>query len=471
MDSQEAVWRAVEYGRQNRARSLERLAELLRFRTISSQYADNRAEFEACAAWLVGLLGEMGLKNGQSLLTGGAPLVYAEWLEAGPEAATLLVYGHYDVMPVEPEEEWKHPPFEPFCDEKRIYARGASDDKGQLLAVLNAVEAWLQGAGGLPVNVKVLLEGEEEELSPNLDAALLAYRELLACDGVVVADMGGLDRRVPLVMYGTRGNLAVEVRLRGPAKDLHSGTYGGGVDNPANVLTRLLASLQDPVSRRVQVAGFYDRVKELTPRELALAAAVPITDEAGLYLTGAPALGGEEGYPLKVRVSARPTFDVIGIAGGYAGPGFKTVIPSQAVAKLSFRLVPDQDPGEICAALQAHLAELAPPTVHLEVEALGQTHPLTVDIDHPVVAAARPAFEASFGAAPCFVRGGGSLRIASLFQEQLTPAILLTGFGLPQDCEHAPNESFALDQFYSGTEMMVHYFQECAEAIAKPCQP
>jgi acetylornithine deacetylase/succinyl-diaminopimelate desuccinylase-like protein len=449
--------RAVEFSRANRPGTLEKLLELLRFKTISSQYQRYQDEFARCSAWLVEQLESMGLERAEIIPTSAAPLVYAEWLKAGSASPTLLIYGHYDVMPVEPAQAWKHPPFEPFVDEQRIYARGASDDKGQFFAVLSALHAWLKGTGRLPLNVKVLLEGEEEELSPNLDQILTNNQERLKCDGILVADMGGLDPRVPLVMYGTRGNLAIEVTVNGPSKDLHSGTYGGAVDNPLNVLTRLTAALQDPHTHKITLPGFYDRVKELTPRELELAQAVPITDEAGLILTGVPALAGEQGYPLKLRVSSRPTFDIHGIAGGYNGPGIKTVIPSSATAKLSFRLVPDQQPHEILDCVQNYLTGLAPNTVQLSIQTLGQAAPLTVDLDHPIIMAAKEAYQRSFDAPPCYVRGGGSLRIASLFQQYINPAILLTGFGLPEDCEHAPNESFALGQFYRGTEMVIHY--------------
>jgi acetylornithine deacetylase/succinyl-diaminopimelate desuccinylase-like protein len=457
MDNSIENQKAIQYARLQRPNALERLAELLRFKTISSQYEQYQDEFAQCASWLVNQLKMMGMERAEIIPTNGGPLIYAEWLAAAPELSTLLVYGHYDVMPVEPTDEWRHPPFEPYVDGQRIYCRGASDDKGQFFAVLFALEAWLKGAGKLPLNVKVLLEGEEEKLSPNLDEVLIGNQERLRCDGILVADMGGLDPRVPLIMYGTRGNLALEIIVSGPSKDLHSGTYGGGVDNPLNVLTRLIAALQDGKTRKIIVPGFYDRVQELTPRELELAKAVPITDEAGLYLTGAPALAGEQGYPLKLRISSRPTFDIHGIAGGYNGPGIKTVIPSSATAKISFRLVPDQQPEEVLHCIQDYLISLAPDTIRLMVKPLGQAAPLTVDLDHPVIAAAREAYQRSFDASPCYIRGGGSLRIASLFQHYVNPAILLTGFGLPEDNEHAPNESFALGQFYRGAEMVIHY--------------
>lgn len=447
---------ALEYARANQPRSLERLCELLRFPTISSLFPANRADFDHCTGWLVKTLLDMGFQRAQTFSTGGPDVVYAEWLGAG-EAPTLLLYGHYDVMPVEPVSEWKVPPFEPVVDEKRIHARGASDDKGQFFALLCAAEAWLK-TDGLPINLKVLIEGEEEELSPHLGGFIHQNCDLLSCDGIIIADMGGLDPMVPLIEYGTRGNCAMDITVSGAAKDLHSGTYGGAVDNPFNVLSRLLAQIQDGETRKILVPGFYNRVKELTPREKKLSDEVPINDEVALYITGAPALGGEREYPLKVRISSRPTFDIHGIRGGYTGEGVKTVIPAMATAKISFRLVPDQEPDEIHQLVTDHLTCLAPPTVRLTFSQTGRAAPATVNLDAPVVQAAVKAFSRGFGVPPKFVRGGGSLPILTILQEHLHPDVLLTGFGLPEDGEHAPNESFALAQFYRGIEMMVHYF-------------
>lgn len=457
---------ALEYLDRQHAGNLRQLLELLRFPTIAAEYPENAAAFQGCTNWLVEKLSGMGFEYAEGIPVQDAPpVVYAEWSGAGTEAPTLLIYGHYDVMPVDPLEEWKHSPFEPYLDEQRIYGRGASDDKGQFMAVLYAAEAWLKGTGSLPVNLKVVLEGEEEQISPHLDEYLQVHRGRLQCDGILIADMGGLDPQVPLVMYGVRGNCSLEIHVSGPARDLHSGTYGGGVDNPLNVLVRLLAALQDGASRKVLVPGFYDRVKELTPRELALAEVVPITDEAGVYFTGVPALGGEPGIPLKLRLSSRPTFEVHGIVGGYTGEGVKTVIPAHASAKISFRLVPDQQPEEIQWLVKAYLESIAPPTVRLEVKTLGLAPPATVDLDAPVVQASLKAFRNSFGVAPCFVRGGGSLPILLSMQKLLNQDVLLTGFGLPEDAEHSPNESFSIQQFQRGAAMMVHYFFELSQVM------
>lgn len=454
----ETTLRALDSLVEQRSQALAALQALLRFQTISAEYSDRKAEFAACAEWLVKALQEMGLLRCEILPTGGPPVVVAEWLEA-ENAPTLLIYGHYDVMPVDPLEAWQSPPFEPVIQDSRLYARGASDDKGQFYALLCAAAALIK-AGGLPVNLKVLLEGEEEELSAHLGPFIRQNRERLRCDGIVIADMGGLDAQIPLIEYGTRGNCALEVYVQGPAKDLHSGTYGGAVDNPFNVLVRLLAQIQDGESRKILIPGFYDRVKELTTFELALAEEIPITDEVGLFFTGAPALGGEPEYQLKVRISARPTFEVHGIAGGYTGEGVKTVIPASASAKLSFRLVPDQSPDEVYALVSDFLQLRSPNTVRVTCKLLGSAKPATIHLESPVVRAAETAFQAGFGVPPRYVRGGGSLPILNILQEELQPEVLMTGFGLPQDNEHAPNESLSLDQFFRGSEMMVHYFAE-----------
>lgn len=454
--------RALDYANKHHSIWLEKLQQLLRFPTISSQYPNNQEVFLQCSAWLRQHLLEMGMESADVVDTqGGPPLVMGEWLQAGPQAPTLLVYGHYDVMPVDPLESWARPPFEPSIADGRLWGRGASDDKGQFFAVLCAIEALLK-TSELGVNLKVVLEGEEEETSRHLGAVLQANAERLHCDGIVIADMGGLHPLVPLVMYGTRGNLAAEITVRGPAKDLHSGTYGGAVDNPFNVLVRLVAALQDGETRRILIPGFYDTVAELDDRLQALVDAVPITDEAALAITGAPALAGEAGYALKVRVASRPTFEVHGFIGGFSGPGIKTVIPSQATAKVTFRLVPQQDPQQIFQQMSDYLQRLIPPTVQLECKITGLAAPATVDLDAPVVQAAISAFSAGFGAPPRFVRGGGSLPILSIMQAYLSPHALITGFGLPEDGEHGPNESFDLNQFSQGITTMIHYFHSFA---------
>ena len=293
----------------------------------------------------------------------------------------------------------------------------------------------------------------------------LAFVDLAAFDAILIADQDMLDPKIPVVMWGVRGDLYVEIEVRGPARDLHSGTFGGGVDNPFNVLTRLLASLQDGKTRKVLIPGFYHKVQELTDEERALIAKAPINDEIGLYFTGAPALGGEAGYPLAERVSVRPTLDIHGVAGGFIEEGMKTVIPSKASAKVSMRLVPNQNPAEIKELLEAYLTDQCPPTVNLDIRVLGTAEPVKIDYKSPAVQAAATAYERGFGASPVFLRGGGSLPIVHAMIKELSQPgknnipVVMIGFGLPDDRTHAPNEKFYLPNFYNGIETVIYYLE------------
>jgi len=402
----------------------------------------------------------MGMSRAEMVDTAGHPVVYAEWL--GAQAPTLLVYGHFDVQPVDPIGEWARPPFEPRLEGETLFGRGASDDKGQAFAVLAALESFLKSSGRLPVNIKVLLEGEEEITSPHLAPYLRDHIPQLRADAILIADQDMIDPMHPVVMYGVRGNLYVEIEVRGPASDLHSGTYGGAVDNPFNVLVRLLAGLQDGATRRVLIPGFYDAVQPVSAEEKDLLAQAPITEEVGLFLTGAPALGGEEGYSLVERISVRPTLEVHGIAGGFTGAGSKTVIPSKAVAKVSMRLVPDQEPAEIARLLEAHLQRVAPPTVRWALRVMGMARPAQTNVRAPAVQAAALAYERGFGHPPIYLRGGGSLPIVRDMIDSLSPPggaipVVMIGFGLPDDHTHAPNEKLHLPNFYQGIETVIHY--------------
>jgi acetylornithine deacetylase/succinyl-diaminopimelate desuccinylase-like protein len=451
---------ALEYARTNRAGHLAVLCDWLRIPSVSTLTVHN-ADLERAAQFCAAFLRQIGMECVEIRPTAGHPIVSAEWLRAVGKP-TLLIYGHYDVQPVDPLEEWTRPPFEPVVAGDNLYARGASDDKGQAFAVLAALGAWMSSTGALPVNVKVLLEGEEEVTSPNLFPYLRSHADELAADAVLVADQDMLDPQHPVVMWGVRGNLYVEIEVNGPDHDLHSGTFGGAVDNPLNVLARLLASLQDGQTRRVLIPGFYEHVEELSAAERALISQAPINDEIGLYLTGAPCLGGESGYPLAERVSVRPTLEVHGIAGGFTGEGSKTVIPAKAVAKVSMRLVPAQNPEIILARLKEHLFTHCPPTVRLELRVLGKAVPVKIDYRAPAVQAAAAAYQRGFDNPPVFLRGGGSLPIVDEMMRVLSPAgneipVVMIGFGLPDDRTHAPNEKMYLPNFYRGIETVIHY--------------
>lgn len=454
---------AIAHAREAQERRLAQLIEWLRIPSVSME-PEFMPEMGRAAAWLREHLAGAGFERAEVIATPGHPLVYAEWLGAGPGAPTLLIYGHYDVQPADPLEQWRTPPFEPTVVGADLFARGASDDKGQVFALVSAVASWI-AAGGPPCNVKLLVEGEEEVSSASLIPFVRAERARLACDAVLIADSAMLSPRHPLVLVGVRGNCYLEVEVQGPASDLHSGTYGGAVDNPLNVLVRLLAKLQGD-DRRIRVPGFYDRVRELDPEARALLARMPVTEQLVLGLTGAPALAGEPGYSLVERATARPTLEVHGIIGGYNGPGKKTVIPAAARAKVGMRLVPDQNPDEIAALVADFLRASCPPTVRLRVEALGDSWPAEVDHRHPAVRAAEPAFLAALGAAPVYGRGGGSLPIVRDLQAALGAPVVLAGLGLPDDNLHAPNEKINLPLLFKGVEFGVHYLAALAGAGA-----
>lgn len=462
---------ALQFARANRERQLASLYNWLRIPSVST-LPEHAPDVRRAAEFAVLYLRDIGMTRVEMRETAGHPIVYAEWID--PQSAssvlpTLLIYGHFDVQPIDPAEEWIRPPFEPLLDGEHLYARGASDDKGQAFAVLAALESYLKTSQELPVRVKVLLEGEEEVTSPNLFSYIREYAEELAADAILIADQDMLSPQHPVIMWGVRGNLYTEIEVRGPTRDLHSGTFGGALDNPLNVLVRLLASLQDGKTRKVLIPGFYENVEELTEQERALIAQAPINDDIGLHLTGAPALGGEEGYPLAERVSVRPTLEIHGIAGGFTGEGLKTVIPSKATAKVSMRLVPGQSPDEIAARLEEYLRSLCPPTVTLDFRVIGKAQPVKIDYTAPAVRAAAEAYEAGFGHKPVYLRGGGSLPIVhqmieSLSQPGSTIPVVMIGFGLPDDRTHAPNERFYVPNFFHGIETVIHYL----DVFSKP---
>lgn len=450
----------LQFARDSQEIHLAGLRDWLRIPSVST-LPEHAADVRSAAEFAADFLSTMGMTRTEIRETAGHPIVYSEWLGASGKP-TLLIYGHFDVQPIDPVEEWTRPPFEPVIENETLYARGASDDKGQAFAVLAALESYFKTSGKLPVNIKVLLEGEEEVTSPNLFPYLREHEQELAADTILIADQDMLDPQHPVVMWGVRGQVYAEVEVRGPAHDLHSGTFGGSVDNPFNVLVRLLASLQDAQTRKVLIPGFYDRVEELTPEERALIAQAPINDQVGLYLTGAPALAGEAGYPLAERVSVRPTLEIHGIAGGFTGEGSKTVIPNKAVAKVSMRLVPDQSPDEIAALFEEYLRSLCPDTTKLEVRVIGKAHPVKIDYKTPAVQAAAEAYEKGFGSKPVYLRGGGSLpivhdMIGTLSKPGSKIPVVLIGFGLPDDRTHAPNEKFFLPNFYHGIETVIYY--------------
>ena len=437
---------------------LEELSDWLRIPSVSTlpQY---RADVERAAGWLARKMKAAGLQNVEIILTDGHPIVYSDWLHAGDYAPTVLVYGHYDVQPVDPEDLWISPPFEPTLRGDDLFARGASDDKGQLFAHVAAVEALLATLGALPVNVKFLVEGEEEVGSQALIAYLPAETEKLAADVCLISDTHILAPDQPMIIYGLRGVWAGEVTVRGPSQDLHSGMFGGAVHNPNQALCALLARLHDSAGR-VAVPGFYDEVQPLTDNERTALAQVPYGEAELLQETGAPSAWGEEGYTVTERIGARPTLEINGMWGGFIGDGFKTVIPEEAHAKVSCRLVPDQQSSAIGPMIKRFLQQIAQSTVEVSVRTLQHAPATVVPLDVPEMQAAARAYGRVFGAEPVFSREGGSIPIATVVQESLGIPILFMGFGLPDDNLHAPNEKLHLPNFYRGIRVGIALMEE-----------
>lgn len=450
----------LAYLQQHEARNVEELLTLLRFPTIS---ADPRHEMDmlACAQYLRDWLAARGF-SAELLPTGGHPAVYAEWL-AAPGAPTVLSYGHYDVQPVDPLELWNSPPFSPMIRDGCVYARGADDDKGQFLTHLLAAQAHLEVRGRLPVNLKIILEGEEEIGSVHLPETLQKNRDKLAADVAVISDSGQLAAGRPTLCYGLRGLLYFQVKVSGPSHDLHSGEYGGAVANPVNVLCGMIGRLQD-ADGRITIPGFYDRVRPMEAWERELLDRLGYGPEEVRRLTGVPELpAGGRRHPAEATWFL-PSLDCNGIVGGYTGAGAKTVLPAEASAKISMRLVPDQDPKEISAAFVAWLKELAPPSVRLELQQLSCAGPILVPSQGRWMEAARAALKMTFNRDPLLVRMGGSIPIVLDIAETLGLESLLLGWGLPDDCLHAPNEKFDLAQFHAGTRAMAQLYDQLATA-------
>jgi len=440
-------------------RFLAELEALIRIPSVSSADA-HRDDVRTCAHHLVDHLRRIGFQRAEVISTDGHPVVYAEWLGA-PGAPTALVYGHYDVQPVDPLELWHTPPFEPQVRDGLLYGRGAVDDKGQVYMHLAAAEAYLATRGRLPVNLKLLVEGEEEIGSPNLDAFVASHSDLLAADVGVISDTPMYDADHPSLCYGLRGLAYLQVEVEGPASDLHSGTWGGIVANPALALASILAQLKDDEGR-ITVPGFYDAVRPLSDAERAALAALALHPTRLAQELGVSTLVGEAGYTPLERLWARPTLDVHGLWGGFSGQGAKTVIPASAGAKLSCRLVPDQHPDAIAALVAKHLAKLAPNGVSVRVERLHGGRPVITPLGHPALQAAGRAMERGFGKPPSFIREGGSIPFVATLVEELGLPCVLLGVGLPDERTHAPNEFFHLVNFYRGMRAVAYLWDELA---------
>lgn len=449
---------ALAYAREHRARFVSELADLVRIPSVSTSQ-DHAGEVLRAAHWLSDHLAGLGFRS-RVEATGRHPVVRADWLGAHGRP-TLLCYGHFDVQPPDPLEQWRHPPFDPVVEDGVMYARGASDDKGQLFTHVKAADAILRTAGALPVNVKFLLEGEEEIGSPSLASYVPRHRRGLAADAALVSDGAMFAPGLPTITTGLRGLLYTEIGVAGARRDLHSGQYGGAVPNAVGALAQILVGLKDRRGR-VRVPGFYRHVRDPDPAERSAWSRLPLDDAAFAAEIGVDATPGEEGYPILDRLWARPTLDVHGITGGFGGEGIKTVIPSRAAAKVSMRLVPDQRPERIFRQFARFVGRLAPQGVRVEARHLASAPPVLVSPDAPAVRAAARALEATFGPAPVFVRSGGSIPVVAAFATALRIPTVLMGFGLPDDNLHAPNEKFDLTNFHRGIEAVIRFFYDLA---------
>lgn len=442
----------------NEKRMEDELFDLLRIPSVSAKSGHN-ADTKRCAEWLKESLDKIGVPA-KIYPTKGHPVVVGEWKKA-PGAPTVLIYGHYDVQPAEPLDLWTTPPFEPAVRDGKIFARGSVDDKGQIFLHVKALEAHLASRGKLPVNVIVLIEGEEEIGSDNLAEFVESNKEMLKADAVVISDSAMFAEGQPSILSSLRGLAYFEINVQGPAGDLHSGSYGGAVQNPATALARIIATFHD-ANGHIAIDGFYDKVRDWDPKIREAMRKLPFDDAGMMKEVSVEALGGEKGYTTLEKLWIRPTCEVNGLLSGYTGEGAKTVLPAKAMAKVSCRLVPDQDPRDIERLMAAHVAKVAPPGVKATVTALHGGSPWRADLNGPIFEAAKRALAKSYSKEPVIVGEGGSIPVVSDFQRVLDAPVLLVGFGLPGENAHAPNEWMSVENFRVGMRAMAALWDEYA---------
>lgn len=449
--------KALNYLKEHREDMLNKLYHFLSIPSVSTD-SKHKQDINKAADFLITYLEELSFTNIEKVETDGHPLVYGEYVGAGEDAPTVLIYGHYDVQPVDPIELWDSEPFKPEVRDGRIYARGSSDDKGQVFMHLAVFEAYLKTEGKLPVNVKVCIEGEEEIGSENLYDLLQKNKEKFNADFAVISDSGMAEKNQPTILYGLKGFTGIEIKVTGPDHDLHSGMYGGAVRNPIMALSHILSSLKDK-DEVITVEGFYDDVEGLSDEERKLMAQAP--GEDFIQATGIPEVASEKGYTAKEHTMGRPTLEVNGIYGGYQGEGTKTIIPSTATAKITCRLVPGQDPVDIQEKLVSHVNKYSPSGVTVEVkkEKLS-AKAYKVEPTHPLIEIAAKSYTKAFNKDTVFLRMGGSIPVVEWFESIYQFPIVLLGFGTPEDRLHSPNESFPLDSFDKGMETLVYYWSE-----------
>lgn len=447
----------LSYVEQNKDRYLDELKQLIAIPSVSTN-KENEQDIRRCAEWVAEHMRSIGLQNIQIFPTAGHPVVYADWLNA-PGKPIVLLYGHYDVQPVEPLELWTSPPFEATIRGENLYARGTADDKGQVFIHLKSIEAYLKNTGALPVNIKLLIEGEEEIGSEHLDQFVKDQKDLLKADLVLISDSSMFAKGIPSICYGLRGLSYMQIDLVGPNKDLHSGSFGGTVHNPIQALTEIVAQLHDK-NGKVTIPGFYKDVRPLTKKERNAFKKLPWSDKKYAKELGVAALYGEKGFTTLERVWARPTLECNGIWGGFTGEGAKTVLPSKASGKISMRLVPDQKADKVAKMFEKHIKKIAPKTVTVTVRYIHGGEAAITPIDSPGVMAAVAALEKGFGKKPLYQREGGSIPIVVQFKQLLGLDTVLLGFGRPDENSHAPDEFISLENFYGGIRTSIHFFNE-----------
>jgi acetylornithine deacetylase/succinyl-diaminopimelate desuccinylase-like protein len=451
---------ARHYSRAHADRFKNELFEMLRIPSLSGDPA-HRADVRRMAEWLAAHMTGLNVQNVAIMPTAGHPVVYGEWTGAGPDKPTVLVYGHYDVVPAAMEDGWSSPPFEPVVKDGKVYARGATDDKGQLFIHIKALESYLETAGRAPVNVKFVLEGEEEVSSPNLAPFIRKHLDLLKADVCVVSDSAMRSIDQPAVLHSLRGMTYIEMEVLGPSNDLHSGLWGGAAHNPALALVEIIGKLFNP-DNTVAVTGFYDDVAELTPDDRRMIAKTDLSEADYRKATGVPATWGDTRFTIRERLSARPTLEINGIWSGWTGPGPKTIVPSKAGAKISCRLVGNQDPHKIFQLLESFIASVTPKTVKVNVRLLNVGQPALFPFDSPVMQAASRAYEKGWGKKPLFTRGGGSIPIVADIAAIMDIPVVMMGYGLEDDGLHSPNEHYSLEMFQRGIETAIVYLDELA---------
>lgn len=452
-----ALSQAVAYAQAHRARFVRELQQFVQFPSVSTQ-PQHAPDVQRCAEWLARHLREIGMEHARVIATARHPIVYGAWRRA-PSRPTVLIYGHYDVQPAEPLNAWRDPPFSATIRGDALYGRGASDDKGQLWAHLKAIEAWFRAAGKLPVNVVCVIDGEEEIGSPNLQRFLQSEPHIRTADVAVMSDTRFRAPGQPALIYALRGSLGLELEVRGPLRDLHSGSFGGAIHNPVQVLCEMIARLHE-ANGRITIPGFYDRVRPVDAAERRYLARHGPPNSAILREAGSERGWGERGYSLYERTTIRPALTINGITGGYQGAGDKSIIPSRALAKLSFRLVPDQAPREIEQLFRQHITRITPPTACSRLRTNFRAMSALIDPRQPAMQAAVAAYRRGFGTSPVLLRSGGTIPVVNMFQSLFGIPTVLMGFALPNDRMHAPNERFHLPQLYNGILTAIAFLHE-----------